>query len=353
MRFSTLGTLEELRERLCIEPVNTGRQIDMCGVVSDDVESLHAYSNEKGQIEFASGIEFPSFLYRGQPQEWLPCLSGIGRLREIAEKLRAFSRTVAFEELVATHPLVEWISREVRFLGASLSVNVGGIAQHYGLPTDMLDLTSNFDVATFFACCHYDRRHGYYPVRASVEPGVIYRANSLLLDIPEASGGYSPTETIGFQLFPRPMEQRAFAIRLQRGKHFDRHPQVQRILFRHNRKIAQKIFDKFDGGAKLFPPDPIVEHAKIAEELFRFTRNQLDSAWVRLEAWEGRCFHGSERREVEERADLVEVDTPALQLVGKHFALSESETARIRAVLNQSRYRRAAYLCDFNPDPGS
>jgi hypothetical protein len=146
------------------------------------------------------------------------------------------------------------------------------------------------------------------------------------------------------------MEQRAFAIRLQRDQHFDRHPQVQRILFHHNRRTAQKIYDEFDGGAKLFPPDPIVEHAEAAEEMFSFTGNQLNCAWDRLETWEGRCFHESERREIEKCADLVEVDTPALKLAGKQLALSESDVARIRAILDQVQYRRAAYLDDFNQD---
>ena len=283
-----------------------------------------------------------------QPQEWLPCVPGIGRFSNAAEKLRAFSRTVAFEELVATHPIIEWINKEVRFCEASLSVNVSGIAQHYGLPTDMLDLTSNFHVASFFACCRFDKEtRKYYPVRASTEPGVIYRAPTVFLDLPEASGGYDPTEIIGFQPFPRPMEQRAFAIRLRRNQHFNHHPQVERILFRHNRKTAQNIYDAFDGGAKLFPSDPIAGQADIAAGIFCFTREQLGRAWGRLEAWEGRCFPENERRDVEKHAAILKTDVPALKLSGEVLALGESYVARIRSLLGNVRYRRAAYLQDF------
>lgn len=35
------------------------------------------------------------------------------------------------------------------------AVNYLALAQHYGIKTPLLDLTSNFKTALFFACCKY------------------------------------------------------------------------------------------------------------------------------------------------------------------------------------------------------
>lgn len=41
-------------------------------------------------------------------------------------------------------------------------VNEEGLAQHYGLRTEILDLTSNLDVAIFFAICKYNSKTDIY-----------------------------------------------------------------------------------------------------------------------------------------------------------------------------------------------
>ena len=44
----------------------------------------------------------------------------------------------------------------------------GAIAQHYGIPTNGLDVTSDLKVALFFACCYFDQEtKRWYPLERS------------------------------------------------------------------------------------------------------------------------------------------------------------------------------------------
>ena len=75
--------LDTLQQMLSIPPVNTGKQqfpTGPSGIVTDDIEGLHAYQNEAGKLHLVSGVEFQDFLYRGQVEEKLPCVPSLGRI---------------------------------------------------------------------------------------------------------------------------------------------------------------------------------------------------------------------------------------------------------------------------------
>ena len=78
----------------------------------------------------------PSFLYREEDKQTAPYLF-LERLRE-----------VEFTELIKN------ILSSKDFRPAPFTVDFIGLAQHYGLKTDVLDLTNDLDVALFFAMCH-------------------------------------------------------------------------------------------------------------------------------------------------------------------------------------------------------
>lgn len=132
-------------------------------------------TDEEGRIILQSGVEFALHMYRGQPEKHVPCLPTLGRLQTPEERLLALCRTSAFEDAIGAAPAVR-VAEWFEFFGHPLRVDRQALAQHYGLTTDMLDFTSNFDVASFFAVCRWDRAsRGYQPIGTSEAPGAICR----------------------------------------------------------------------------------------------------------------------------------------------------------------------------------
>lgn len=343
--ISSLPTLDELKKELRIPEVNTGRVFDYRGFVTDDNEGLHAIGDQYGYLRLQSGVEMQSFMYRGQPEEYLPCLPSLGRLKDVESQLLAVCRNIAFEDAISDHPFVR-ITGNKDFLGKSLYVDKQGLAQHYGLATDMIDLTSNFDVASFFAVCRLDEQENcYMPVKDTGKPGVIYRIIPCILSASAwAENREDPFSFVGWQPLPRPEQQRACGVKLQNGEDFLRLPSVQKRYFRHNDDVAERIWNAFGQGAALFPDDAAAALATQARRLGSFTRTQVARSWAKLESWLGRTIAGHERTQAENGAALAIVDKPVLCWDGLAI---EHDEARLKDQLNEVlarvRFRKMIY----------
>lgn len=341
---SYLLDLDNLRPRLGIPAMNTGRQrplLTPSGIVTDDIEALHAISDEQGRVMLQSGIEFSLHAYRGQPEEFLPCLPTLGRLEKAEEQLLALCRNAAFEDAIGEHPFVRLTARS-RFMGYPLRVDTQGLAQHYGLATDLLDFTSNFDVACFFATCRWDsKRREYRPVIESEKPGVIYRIPPALFVGADLG---AELEIVGWQPLKRPEQQRAFGLKMKKGMSLNALPFVQMVKFRHCEKISTRIWKSFDEGRALFPDDAADELAKLAETICQFTLQLVDRAWERLDAWNEIKTTDDYRQAVEFRSELRLSETNILSWDGLGIEHDERKLAdQLRSILEKVRYRRAIY----------
>ena len=123
------------------------------------------------------------------------------------------------------------------------------------MATNMLDATTSFDVAAFFAACTNDGDGGWRSTESD-EPGVMYDFPPIALTPP-----FVPNDRyvdVGWQPLQRPAQQRASAVYLFKGEDFAGLPLVAAWPFRHDRGIAERLLDQFDGGAALFPADAAV-----------------------------------------------------------------------------------------------
>jgi len=343
--YWNLPTLETLRQQLAPEPLNTGREITLprFGIVTDDIEAPHAILDSQDRMRLVVGQEFCHWLYRGQTRDWPTCTPGLSRLPTPGSKILELARTIAFEDVVDSHPFVIK-ARQVTLLGSPLFVDPTGVAQHYGLCTDMLDLTCNFMVASFFATCEFNVESARYePVSATAEPGVIYRSSWLHMGFTGEPSGYGSLEIVGWQPLPRPEEQRAFAVRLKRHHDFRQHPCAERFLFRQDREVSQRIYETFEGGNSLFPKDAVAELAEEAKQIKAFTRPQVERAWLRLEDWLGHTVHDSDRSLAEKEAGITEVLTCPLSWAGKDINYSDAYLAtKLETLLKNIRFRLVA-----------
>lgn len=200
--------------------------------------------------------EAPSpFLFRGQVKRYEPCNPTVARdLKSYPRSLTHLSRgeqaglivnlirTQWFVECLRETPLFLWMKER------KVHMDETAVAQHYGLPTGYIDLSQSFEVASFFACCNYDR--GAWTPATSGE-GVIYVVDVRMTPI---GGGPKP---ICLQPFPRPSEQWGWVHEVTLGDDFDKLPYVKKFIFRHNEQSSQRIRERFRNGTSLFPPDPM------------------------------------------------------------------------------------------------
>lgn len=333
-------TLDMLRPSLEVQEVNTGRQYNILGpsgVVTDDLEGLHALTDEQGRVVLRSGIEFSLVAYRGQPSEHLPCVPSLARLKSPAEQLVALCQSVAFEAVIGEHPYVR-LCESVKFLDSPLFIDKEGLAQHYGLPTDLLDVSNSFDVASFFATSMWDpATRRYLPVKFSGTPGVMYRVTPTFFMLGQSEAAF---RDVGWQPLHRPEQQRAAAFRMKKGMDFVALPTVQKVLFSHSTKVSTRIWKSFEGGTALFPSDAPAELAERARELQGFTRDQIDLAWARFDAWHGAVTGLEERQRLELACGLSVVDAPALTWDGLDVERDENRLREeLNEVLSKVRFR--------------
>jgi len=343
---ASLPTLDELRVRIGVSPSNVVTRYAWRGIEWDDADGLHALADERGGLRVSAGPEMPCRFFRGQPQEHAPCLSKLGRLNtkdapSVAHMLKELCRSVAFEHVMSDHPLVRLLESE-KIAGHSFFVDKLALAQHYELTTDMLDLTTNFDVASFFATCAWDGR-GYQPVPASAKAGVMYLVIAPLLALDLAPhAALERLRIVGWQPLPRPERQRAWGLRLKLGDDFASMPSVQCFRFQHCNRISERIWNLFEGGRLLFPPEGAAFLADRAKTLSQFTRRQIDEAWDRLQDWLGRRFDEGARALTENSAEIVETHIPVLSWVGLDVERDESKLrVQVQSVMEKVGWRLA------------
>lgn len=257
------------------------------GMESDDPDGFYPLEMGDCTAKLMPGPEFNSKLYRGQSELYKPCRpslyrGGISRIDRIIDEMRFLS----FKENIKNLPNVTQFS-SARILSYRLFVDYLGIAQHYGLKTPLLDFSSDPFVAAFFATTYYDNKEGrYFPIEDESRKGVFYCFDLTI------SGGFSPSQAdiLGAQPFLRPVNQKAFSVKLSEKGCLHENESVLYQEFRHNKEAAQKIYDRFEGGDTLIPNDPVADMADNVALQNTFSEKILSEALESLDIKEELSF---------------------------------------------------------------
>jgi hypothetical protein len=100
-----------------------------------------------------------TFYYRGESQIYEKTQSSLARRLNKMDLKEEY----LIEEFVAYLRIAEFLDLLLRFEHTQKFITTGvdllfeQIAQHYGLETYWLDVTSDLEIALFFACCKFDR----------------------------------------------------------------------------------------------------------------------------------------------------------------------------------------------------
>jgi hypothetical protein len=174
------------------------------------------------------------------------------------ENLERLLQIEDFKHMLDVNPEVESLKK------ANLYVNYIGLAQHYGIETDMLDMTNSPLVAAFFATTEYDSlTDTYKPVEDCISVGCIY-FYALGANFNGFSGNEDGVWPVGMEALRRPSEQRGYTIRMKENDNFNtmiNHPTCFRFI--QNRDWSYRIFTATRGGNLLFPYDPMAEKIRI------------------------------------------------------------------------------------------
>lgn len=202
-----------------------------------------------GFCAFTPMSKMPYF-FRGQTKDYNSCIPAIYRAsnNNDIEFFINRLRSVEFELLLKKHPAVIDLNN-TKILDCRIKVDFIGLAQHYGLFTDCLDITDNFYIAAFFACCEYDKDADRYIPKTESREGIIYFISALIM---EEDNNF---DVVGLQPFKRPAEQRAFRYKLDKEDDFANKYFVKKLLFKQTSKGTKYLYNIFNSGKKLLPHD--------------------------------------------------------------------------------------------------
>lgn len=193
------------------------------------------------------------------------------------------------------------------------NVNYMALMQHYGLPTHMMDVTSDIKTALFFACCKWDNNGAFSRwkplTKADFEHkdsrafiaklggdsryGLIYKERADIEDLmwcvvnsPKDCNGNNDTFLqamnhiipVGYQPFGRCKAQHAYMLLGKTDLYLDSH--FDKAKFRLDEDFCNWIYEEMDGGDKIYPyndvPDITKYIGKIAQTKV-FSKSIFDS----------------------------------------------------------------------------
>lgn len=222
-----------------------------------------------GRYCFKPNLRQRAYLFRGQSDYFAPCVPSMFRDKS---KSYYIGEAVQYQEmflLILSHPLAQLWDLGVELLGKiyRFEVNLFGLSQHYYNKTTLLDLTSDPDVAAFFATTKYDMKSDTYaPISDETKTGVLYcysldEIEAFKPNFQQAINGHN-LSTIGLQIFSRSEKQRGFLINVPINADFNKYPEVKAVRFKHDAAVSKFYFNKYRGGSDLFPDDILMRHWK-------------------------------------------------------------------------------------------
>lgn len=138
------------------------------------------------------------------------------------------------------------------------------IEAHYGILSEWLGFTSNFDEALFYACCTFDEQSDTWrPLEekdfsapehegaADRRYGVIYMADASDVRFREGTAGYNLMTPAGAQPLMRNTAQYAYAMRLRESDDLAKDPRFDRLVFEHTEELCRDIYKRMDAGRML------------------------------------------------------------------------------------------------------
>lgn len=217
---------------------------------------------DTGYFAFKPNLYRHKFLYRGQSDYYpnKPCVPNLYRDDKHNKESYYLDYLIFAQEMeifIRSHPLVQFLEKGFTILHDFFKIRMHyhGLAQHYYNKSWYLDLTSNIEVAKFFAVTDYNFDNDEYHICNDTDKtGVIYYYELLYPNAFTQHKGYA-LKNIGKQVFMRSGAQQGFLLEMEKGIDFKTLPQVKAVYFKHNPHISSQIFNQNNQGHDFFGDD--------------------------------------------------------------------------------------------------
>lgn len=235
-----------------------------CFVVNQ-LSQRSGHYNEMPRFSIKPSLAHNKFLFRGQSEFYDPCVPSMFRdLDKVAEHqyVDDVIQTNELEVLLRQHPLVQLFEQGFYLLHEffRFRVDYAGLSQHYYNHTPLLDLTSDMEVAKFFAVTKFNMEKDCYEKYEGKQLGVLYYYDLGADAFTFREGREYKIETIGKQPFMRSGNQSGFLIYLNDKMNFNELPEVRYVFFRHDQKVTNRIFVDSENGNKYMPHEMLRTH---------------------------------------------------------------------------------------------
>lgn len=234
-----------------------------------------------------------SFVYRGQTKFYDECRPTLYRESKTEEEIFVERlRCCEFEEYLRQLPEVKAFEEQ------HFQIDYLGLSQHYGLQTDVIDLTNSLEVALFFAMCNMSKDgKSFFPQQEDKDYiGYIYVVKAFEMDgVPNGLKTLYDGElsVIGMQPFYRPGSQRGF------GLHIEKDKTMTGLLysFSYTKQDSENIYNFFNEGTTLWHEDDISRVAREIKDAKTFCYHAMNACFKRY-------FSGNKRARLALLADL-------------------------------------------------
>lgn len=295
------------------------------GFVVNQLSPRPGHFNEMPRFSIKPSLVHNKFLFRGQSQFFAPCVPGMFRNKDNVLHHQYVDEVIQMNELevlLRQHPLVRLFDQGFYLLHEffRFRVDYQGISQHYYNHTPLLDLTSDMEVAKFFAVTWFNMNEDRYERYTGDELGVLYYYDLAPDAFQYRQGRKYLVETIGKQPFMRSGNQSGFLIRLDDTMDFNTLPEVRYVFFRHDTSVTNRIFAESQNGDKYMPQELLRTHwyrrmsdpkamKEISEEALKlnFANNKQTSHNKIRKQLQSKGFHISKKNRqyfTEEELDL-------------------------------------------------
>lgn len=133
-------------------------------------------------------------------------------------------------------------------------IGYDGMAQHYGIKTEYMDLTLDVWTAAFFAATTYDYTTDTYSPITDIDKhayGAFYLYNEIPMLPPFDKK--KRVDVVGLQPLARPGRQSGYVFRMEKGENFN--DLTQKNLFRHDARVNELVYNYTNRSNRLFPKE--------------------------------------------------------------------------------------------------
>lgn len=208
----------------------------------DKIQNGEGYVMSKqidGTYSFKPNITRQGVLFRGDSKP----------LERVHKSKDDIQYQTKFRNLIESFPLYQMFKIGVKLPDGRLIrfENPYALAYIYGIPMPFIGLTSDLDVATFFAVTDWnDNEQKFVP---------IYEGEGILCsyELRQPLNQMRSLTTLSLQVFKRTFKQKSYVLQVYDETDFYMLHAVTGFQFTHNKDVTDEIFEKYKGGEVLAP----------------------------------------------------------------------------------------------------